>query len=421
MMSGIGTATVAGRGLAAWAGVMLVCVLGGLLGVAGGGCVAPGAASGTDGMVERPYRGIWVTRWDYRTENDVRRIMREVSETGFTDVIWQVRGQADAFYRSDLEPWGEELFRDLPSDARDPGFDPLAVAVEAAHERGLRIHAWVNVMPLWRGEEPPKSTRHLFHRRSEWRLRDRAGEAQPLTSHYVIVNPVFDEVHDHIVTVCRDIVRRYRVDGLHLDYVRFVADRMDGDRVYPGDRRSIAMFRQATGRPGIDRLEDREAYRAWIRDRITELVRRIRWEAATQRGGVELSAAVWRRPELAHGEQLQDAVNWIERGLIHRAMPMIYSDDDERYFDDLSAWYEAAPARRMTPGIGTYRHSPGQSPLQVGLSGRANGFALFAYAAMYESVDPNQDKSDREVRLRQQRRDAVQILIRRLDRAEDGD
>ena len=93
-------------------------------------------------------RGIWVTRWDFRSPEDVRRVVADAASIGVTDVFWQVRGQGDSYYRSRIEPWGEELFRDDRSRT-DPGFDPLALAVQEAHRRGVRIHAWFNVMPMW--------------------------------------------------------------------------------------------------------------------------------------------------------------------------------------------------------------------------------------------------------------------------------
>jgi uncharacterized lipoprotein YddW (UPF0748 family) len=254
----------------------------------------------------------------------VERAIGEAKELGVTDVLWQVRGQCDAFYKSEIEPWGEDL---LGPGASDPGFDPLALAVERAHGAGLRIHAWVNVYPLWKGTKPPRDSKHPFHAHPEWRLYDAKGTAQALNEHYVIVNPLLPEVQEHIVAVCRDIVTRYAVDGLHLDYVRFVSDTMKDPSAFPGDARSIELFAKA-GRAGVATAEDQAAFRDFKRDEITRLVRRLKKEAvgaAWGRPGVVLTAAVWRRPELAHDSVLQDAAAWLREGAIDRALPMIYT------------------------------------------------------------------------------------------------
>lgn len=368
-------------------------------------CASRSQAPATGGERLDAFRGIWVTRWDYRTEEDVRRVMAEVAGLGVTDVMWQVRGQADAFYRSRLEPWGEELLAGLPAGRRDPGFDPLSVAVREAHRHGMRIHAWVNVFPLWKGTTPANDSSHLMHARPEWWLMDQTGSRQPLNEHYVILNPVLSEVHDHVVAVVKDIASRYAVDGIHLDYIRFVSETHEKGKLYPGDGRTMALYRAAGGK-GTSAPEDMAHFRGWVRGRITDLVARLRREVVGPRKDLVLTAAVWRDPSIARETYLQDAAAWVRDGLIDRAMPMIYSDDNAAYAKDVEAWLAAAPPSRITPGIGTYKHTDGGMTVrQVAIGERASGFALFAYAALFESADPNQpkdakSKAERAARLR---------------------
>ncbi len=355
--------------------------------------------------------GIWVTRWDYRTALDVENAIDEIAAAGFTDVYWQVRGQADAYYRSSLEPWGQDLFRDRP-DATDPGFDPLSVAVARAHEKGLRLHAWINVYPLWKGTTPPKDPRHPYNRRPDWRLFDQYGNPQPLNEHYVVANPTNPEVQAHIAAVCRDIVRRYAIDGLHLDYVRFVGDSLDKDKIYPADPASISRFYKATGHRTLSTKADRQAHRAWVRSEVTKLVERISREARRIRPGIELSAAVWRTPERAREEQLQDAPRWLEEGTIDRALPMIYTDDNSEFVRDLSLWLEAVPGRKITPGIGAYKQPPTQTLEQIRLARetRADGYCLFQFSTFFDSVNPFAEHSEAAGTVRAARRRALKTI-----------
>src|SRR5688572_8515818 len=151
-------------------------------------------AAGARAQTAGEFRGVWINRWDYRTTADVKRAFEEVSTLGVTDVFWQVRGQADAFYKSDLEPWGLELLRGLPAGTNDPGYDPLALAIAEAHARGLKIHAWFNVMPMWKDKVEPVNPAHIFNAHPNWRLFDSKGAPQALNEHYVIVNPIYPEV-----------------------------------------------------------------------------------------------------------------------------------------------------------------------------------------------------------------------------------
>lgn len=376
----------------------------------------------------REFAGLWVTRWDYRTPQDVERIMDDAAALGFTDVIWQVRGQGDAFYPSTLEPWGRELMGGQPSGASGPGFDPLALAVDRAHANGLRLHAWVNVFALWKGKIPPEDPRHPYNAHPRWRLYDAAGKPQPLNDHYVIFNPVLPEVHDHITAVCRDIVRRYRVDGLHLDYVRFVSDTMKEPAIYPGDPVSVGMFTRATKARGVNTPEEKAAFRAWIRDRITALVQRIRLEvvdsqargAGGRRREVMYSAAVVRQPASGRDVHLQDGARWLKDGTLDRVFPMLYTTDNAQFSADLNAWLLATNGRPVTPGIGTYLHMPQQTPEQIALSAKADGTALFAYSSIFESGDPNQKMDPESVKARADRREAIRVVLGGPVRARSG-
>ncbi len=349
--------------------------------VALGGCVrAPHRVT-----TVQPYRGLWITRWDYRTLVDVNRAIDDAASLGATDVLWQVRGQADAFYASDLEPWGRELLADLPPGATDPGFDPLAAAVTRAHQRGLRLHAWVNVCPLWKGTTPPTNPAQAWLAHPQWRLRDARGVDQALNEHYVVADPRNAAWQAHVVAVCRDIATRYAIDGLHLDYIRFVAETLD----------------RAQGWPGGDE----------VRDAITALVGRIATAAREARPGVEISAAVLRDPARAREVYLQDAPRWLADGTLDRALPMLYTADADVFTRELAAWRRVADPARLCPGLGVYLQDADQVAPQVAACAGLGGYAVFAYSSLFTSIDPQQDHSEAEAHERVARRAAVRTLF----------
>ena len=101
---------------------------------------------------ETPVRAIWVTRVDYTMPEDVRSIVNNVAAAGFTDVFFQIRGNATAFYKSRLEPWADELSgKQVGKLGNDPGWDPLQLALDTARPHGLRVHAYMNVLAVPRG------------------------------------------------------------------------------------------------------------------------------------------------------------------------------------------------------------------------------------------------------------------------------
>ncbi len=381
------------------------------------GCTAAKRVPGSAAVGAGPLRAIWVTRWDYLTPDDVRTIMRNCADLGMTDVMWQVRGQGDAYYESDLEPWGQELFRGAENPAAlitiGPGYDPLALAIEEAHRRGLRLHAWINAMPLWKGTAPPLARDHPWRAHEGWRLRDAAGKAQPLGEGYVIANPALPAVRAHIARVAADIALRYDIDGVHLDYIRYVSDSMGPDEAYLTDERTLALFTRDTGRPGLGTPQDRAAHQDWIRDQITSVVRQVGAAVKLERADIAFTAAVWRRPDIARDKYLQDAAAWLNAGLIDAAFPMIYTADNDQLAGDIRAWKLASGLDRVIPGLGAYKHERGQPiAAQIRSLPDPRRVALFAYSTFYESRAPGQDRSPTASARREQRRDSVRRTLR---------
>lgn len=327
--------------------------------------------------VKAESRALWVTRWDYKSPEDISIIMERARQANFNVIFFQVRGNADAFYNSRYEPWGEEL------GGAYPGFDPLAVAVQEAHRRGLELHAYMNVMTGWRGEQPPRSVSHLWRAHRAWFTRDVNGTPQPLGVGYVQLAPGLRPVRDHIVDVVTDVARRYQVDGIHLDYVRYLNDRYSYDPV------SVSVFRRATGH---DPAELPESWRDYRRTLVTRLVRRIRASLKATKPELILSAAVLARMEVAREDYGQDVAQWLAEDLIDVSYPMIYEEDYRTFEKLLADHLKASSGKPVYPGIGLYRHDrPSQTIRQVNLTRTfgVRGFAVFDYRSLFGVLDEN--------------------------------
>jgi uncharacterized lipoprotein YddW (UPF0748 family) len=336
-------------------------------------------------------RALWVTRFEYRTEAEVRAILRNSAALGFNTVLFQVRGQADAYYRSEIEPWSDRF------GGRDPGFDPLDVACREAKRLGIALHAWVNVMPAWRGKTPPVDRTHVALRRPEWIVVDRQGKRQPFNDHYVVLNPCLPEVREYLASVVRDIATRYPVDGVHLDYIRFI----EGDWSY--DKKTLALFKAKTG---VFPSRDPEAWDQFRRDAVTETVRQIRQAVKTARPEAVLSAAVFATAK-GRRERYQDAEGWARAGLVDWVMPMTYEDGEGGFETLVSDAERAFRGAAVLPGVGAYKHESAEQTVRQ-LRIARNGFALFSYSSLY--VSPDETRRENELLCRA-RRDAVKGFL----------
>ncbi|MDD7501400.1 MAG: family 10 glycosylhydrolase, partial [Sodaliphilus sp.] len=124
-------------------------------------------------------------------------------------VCFQVRPMCDAFYKSSYEPWSSYL---SGSRGTNPGWDPLAFAVQEAHKRGLRIDAWVNPYRYSKTPEQPWAGESWSN------AKDAEARKHLLTYGGVsILDPAQKWTIDRIVNVCVEIITKYDVDGLVFD------------------------------------------------------------------------------------------------------------------------------------------------------------------------------------------------------------
>jgi uncharacterized lipoprotein YddW (UPF0748 family) len=369
----------------AWLAAALAAVGGWLVGcrTAAGPPAVPGApARGVVPRPEplpltRPVRGIWVDRFKYHYADDVRQIIRNCAELGCNTVFWQVRGEGTVAYRSKLEPWAREY------NFTDPGFDPLKLAVEEAHKYRMRIEAWVNVLPGWKGKTAPPVRGQLWNAHPDWFLQDARGNRQAPGDFYLIVNPCLPQVRQHIVAVMDEIVRNYDVDGVHMDYVRYAWDEeRDAAQKYPRDSRTLSIYERETGRRPDD---DAAAWKNWRGNQLTRLVAEIRTAVNRRRPGATLTAAVVRNPRSAYDQYFQNGVAWLRTGLVDALMPMAYTDKLAEFESDIGAYRRLAGSGRIVPAVGIYKHNTAAA-MREQLS-RCNDwggdFAVFSYGSLY--------------------------------------
>ncbi len=333
-----------------------------------------------------PIRAMWMSRFEYSTSSpaDVQQRVANAANMGITDLIFQVRGKADAYYNSNFEPRAERL---------NGSWDPLETAVNAAHANGIKLHAWLNTAPIWRDSSAPVDGSHsFFNNNPSFRRFDSGGIAEnPLNPNgeYASANLLLPEVQTHINNVVSDIATNYEVDGIHLDYIRWIGNL--NFSTLPHDAQSHQLFSQATGLDASN-TANAPAYRNYIKNRVTDLVASVKStvdiaEQSVSRQ-IDLSAAVWRDPEIAVGEHLQDYRAWLESDLLDIAMPMIYlsASNDELYIPNLTNTLNIKTSTRIAPAVGTFLHNSGTGGVDLTVAQLrrsedfgADGVTFFSY------------------------------------------
>ena len=315
----------------------------------------------------REFRGAWVATvanidWPSRPGLSSERQQAELIglldtsvELGLNAVVLQVRPTADALYASPLEPWSAYL-TGQQGEEPDPWYDPLAFAVDAAHARGLELHAWFNP---YRAGHPSAigrmSPTHIARQRPD--LVRRYGD-------YLWLDPGEPDAVDHSLRVVLDVVRRYDVDGVHLDDYFYPYPVTQGGRRVPfPDSESYA---RALGRGETLGRDD------WRRQNVDRFIERMYREVKAAKPWVKVGISpfgIWRPGNPAgvtgfdqYAEIYADARKWQREGWLDYLAPQLYWAIDSRgqSFPALLDWWgeQNVAGRHLWPGLYDSRTLP---------------------------------------------------------------
>ncbi|RKY89878.1 hypothetical protein DRQ09_00420, partial [candidate division KSB1 bacterium] len=182
----------------------------------------------TPGLFSQEYKktkGLWITREHLKDKGKIAELVDSANRAGFNTIFVQVRGRGDAFYNSSFVPRAEVL-------QGTPDFDPLEYIIRIAKIYKLKIHAWFNIFYLWSSDNLPDDKNHLINIYSDWACRDYNGisminfkqkKLRKKGIEGIFLSPDNKEVQDYIISVLKEVIEKYRIDGIHLDYIRYPA------------------------------------------------------------------------------------------------------------------------------------------------------------------------------------------------------
>lgn len=356
-------------------------------------------------------RALWVTRTSLTSPSAVAAMVKSAQAGHFNTLLVQVRGRGDAYFNGGLEPRAAALA------SQPDSFDPLSVALKLAHAQGIQIHAWVNISLVSSAVDLPPSRSHLVYRHPEWLMVPRAlardmALLDPKSQLYLdklvrwtrtqngdveglYASPVSEDAADATVAVVADVVARYPVDGVHLDYVRYPNDEFDYSRgSLEAFKSDVLSGMDATARRQQERAVGAdlvawtdlfpERWRDFRRQRLTALVTRLRESVKARRPDVIVSAAVAPDPKEASARRLQDWGAWLQRELLDVVCPMAYATDRAVFTTQVAAVTKAAGQRPVWAGIGAYRLSTSETVENIEIARRlgASGIVLFSYDSL---------------------------------------
>ena len=251
-------------------------------------------------------------------------------------VFIQARIRGDVIYRSVIEPYSNILTGEY---GKAPSYDPLQFIIKECHKRGMECHAWLVTFPV--------GTPAVIRNQGNRSVVKRHPELCKLHEKQWYLDPGLPETRKYLLTLVKEVVSVYDIDGIHFDYIRYPekAETFPDKAVY-----------QKYGKG--------KTLGEWRRDNITTLVESIYDTVKALKPWVQVSTApigkYSRIPEMpnagwtAYDVVYQDPKAWIEKDKHDMIVPMMYFLDND-FYPFVTNWVENCHQRLIVPGLGVYK------------------------------------------------------------------
>lgn len=270
-----------------------------------------------------------------KQKKELTDILDMYQELHLNTVLLQTRVRGSMIYPSAWEGWDPCL---TGQPGRDPGYDPLQFAIEECHKRGLELHCWIVTIPSGNAKVHRQlGTKSITktHPQLVKKIKD-----------YWYLDPGNPGTKDYLAKICDEITRKYDIDGIHFDFIRYLENSAE-----TLDRDSYRRY----GR-GQDKA-------SWRRKNITDCVRAMYntikaikpWVKVTcaplgkYRDTDRYSSTGWN----GYNKVYQEAQNWLQEGIMDGVFPMAYYRGNH-FYPFILDWKEHANGRTIVPGLGTY-------------------------------------------------------------------
>ena len=277
----------------------------------------------TIGGIDWPHSYAQSERSAEKQKEELRAILDRLQKANINTILLQTRIRATTIYPSQYEPW-DGCLSGFPG--KSPGYDALQFAIDECHKRGMEVHAWVVTIPV--GKWNSYGCRQL--RKRFPRLIKRIDQDG-------YMDPEATQTGCYLAEMCREIVQRYDVDGIHLDYIRYPETwkfRISKDQARGNITRIVEKIHQAVKKE-----------KPWVKMSCSPI------------GKFDDLSRYWSHGWNAYNKVAQDAQAWLKDGLMDELFPMMYFRGDQ-FFPFAIDWKEHSYGKIIAPGLGIYFLDP---------------------------------------------------------------
>lgn len=343
--------------------------------------------------VKRNFSGaLWIVRHNISTPEKIDKLLGMIENTGIKNLFVQVRGRGDSYYNSEFEPAAGEL---------PAGFDPLQYLLEKTSGKDIKIHAWINVFFVLSAKKSPQNNEHVLSKHPEWITYDYKG--RPMTQYTekelkdnllegYFLDPAIPEVKNYTVDIIKDILAKYPVDGIHLDFIRYPYSGYNSyhkknlsDFGYNPISRAIFKQQYGVDPIKIDRnqnSEEKELFDQFRRDQVNDVVKKIYDAVKSKNEDLILSAAVMPRYDWGKKVYFQDWPVWLNEHYLDMVCIMSYSSTTSGFKNYINYANTTHNNSRIFMGINVKKKSSIKNTLErikLSYDNDMRGYIIFSF------------------------------------------
>lgn len=299
----------------------------------------------TIGGIDWPRTKAVDARSTEKQKKELIDILDKLKNANINTILLQTRIRGSVIYPSDIEPWDNAI---TGRAGKAPAYDPLEFAIEECHKRGMELHAWLVSIPLGTVSRQASYGSKSITKHHGSLCKSVGGE--------MFMIPGKPGTADYIADIAREIVTRYDVDGINLDYIRYPESqyRFNDDNLY-------------SAKSGMSKND-------WKRENITRIVRKVHDVVKGIKPWVKLSSSpIGKYKDLnryrsggwdCFNAVYQDPQAWLRDNIQDMLFPMMYFLGDH-YYPFVFDWKENSYGHPIAAGLGIYFLDPKEGRWQL--------------------------------------------------------
>ncbi len=338
-------------------------------------------------LTAKDHRGLWVVRYALTSEAEMREIVNTALDLRITDLYVQVYALGQAWYPSAVAPVANAVKQ-----------DEFGRLVKIAREKGLKVHAWLNVFYIWAGKTPPANPEHVFNRRRHSILNPPVVNSFKSYTWFLghgvegyFIDPADKAYLERIKDLISELIFRYDIEGIHLDYLRYpqreVTFSVTGrtlfrDKYFADPFNIVDKQNSYIKEYGLDGIADFYGiYKNFLNKNIYTFLKNLRNHLKQLDKDALLTCAVKADPIQAKEVYYQNWPSWIKDNLCDELLLMNYTEEKRIFKEILSRVGSISGYKNIRIGIAAHKQTVDSllEKIRCIETSEFEGYVLFSY------------------------------------------